>query len=80
LLEAYLKLSISTFLAFKKLSHVEDKEDYINATMTVFLAILVLGFPPFTYFFLQKYKPRLTDEDFKGRFESLYLNVNTSVE
>ena len=80
MLEAYLKLSISTFLSFHKLSHVEDKSDYINAFLTVFLSILVLGFPPFTYFFLHKYKAKLTDEDFKGRFESLYLNVNTSVD
>ena len=36
-----------------------------------------MGFPPFTYFFLKKYRARLEEEDFKGRFESLYLNVDT---
>ena len=77
LLEGYLKFSISTFLAFKKLDHVETKEDYLNAGMTVTFATIIFGFPPFTYTLLHKYKHKLNDEDFKGRFESLYLNVDT---
>jgi hypothetical protein len=48
--------------------------------MTLVFTLLILGFPPFTYFFLSKFKPKLEEEDFKGRFESLYLNVNTKID
>jgi hypothetical protein len=82
LLEAYLKFSISTWISIKKLdfSTIDTKEEIINVMMTfVFLAVILI-FPAFTYFILHKYKNKLEDEDFKGRFESLYLNVNTQVD
>jgi sensor domain CHASE-containing protein len=56
---------------------IDTKEEKINVMMTfIFLAVIII-FPAFTYFILHKYKHKLEDEDFKGRFESLYLNVNT---
>jgi hypothetical protein len=82
LLETYLKFSNSTWISNKKLdfSTIDTKEEKINVTMTfVFLAVILI-FPDFTYFILYKYKDKLEDEDFKGRFESLYLNVNTQVD
>jgi hypothetical protein len=75
LLEAYLKFSISTWISIKKLdfSTIDTKEEIINVAV-------ILIFPAFTYFILHKYKNKLEDEDFKGRFESLYLNINTQVD
>ena len=81
-LESYLKFSISTWISVKKLdfSMVDTKEEIINVVMTfVFLAVII-GFPPLTYFILHKFKHKLDEEDFKGRFESLYLNVNTRID
>ncbi len=80
LLEAYLKFSISTWIAVQKFDKVDTKEEIINAGLTVVFVIVIVAFPPFTYILLHKYKHRLEEEDFKGRFESLYLNVNTKVD
>jgi hypothetical protein len=82
LLEAYLKFSISTWISVKHLNfnEVHSREEIINVGMTFAFLIVILGFPPFTYFFLNKYKFKLEEEDFKGRFESLYLNVDTTID
>ena len=82
ILEAYLKFCISTWISIKKLdfSTVDTKEEQINVSMTFFFLTVILGFPPLTYFILHKFKDKLENEDFKGRFESLYLNVNTKVD
>jgi hypothetical protein len=45
--------------------------------MTVLFFVAVVSFPAFTYFFLRSYKSRLEDEEFKARFETLYMNVDT---
>lgn len=42
--------------------------------------MIITGFPIFTYVFLRKYKEKLMDEEFKGRFESLYLNVDIDID
>ena len=76
LLEAYLKFSISTWISVKVLS-IDTTSEIINAWLTIFFVVVIVGFPAFTYFFLKKYRARLEEEDFKGRFESLYLNVDT---
>ena len=81
ILEAYLRFSISTWLSIKKMdASVTTKEEGINASLTVVMAIIICCFPPFTYFLLLRNKDRLLDEDFKGRFESLYLNVETKID
>lgn len=79
ILESYLKFSISTWISIKKLdfSTIDTKEEKINVLMTFVFLTVILAFPPFTYVILHKFKDKLEDEDFKGRFESLYLNVNT---
>jgi hypothetical protein len=64
----------------KKLDSLDNKEDIINAVLTVCMMAVILAFPIFTYFLLKKNKLRLQEEDFKGRFESLYLNVNTTID
>lgn len=82
LLEAYLKFSISTWISIKKLdfSTIDTYEEKINVVMTFLFLAVILIFPAFTYFILHKYKSKLEDEDFKGRFESIYLNVNTKID
>ncbi len=82
ILESYLKFSISTWISIKKLdfSTIDTKEEKINVLMTFIFLTIILAFPPFTYVILHKFKHKLEEEDFKGRFESLYLNVNTKVE
>jgi len=47
--------------------------------MTIGMIFLICGFPPFTFILLKKNHERLQQEDFKGRFESLYLNVDTRI-
>ena len=79
-LETYLRFSIATWLSIKKMDKIDTKEETINATLTIITAIVICSFPPFTYFLLHKNKERLQDEDFKGRFESLYLNVETKID
>jgi hypothetical protein len=44
------------------------------------MIVVVLAFPPFTFFLLKRNKLRLEEEEFKARFESLYLNVNTTID
>jgi len=44
------------------------------------MIVVILTFPPFTYFLLRRNKLRLQEEEFKARFESLYLNVNTTID
>lgn len=78
LLEAYLKFGISTWISVTALK-IDEREDIINAWVTIFMVAFVLGLPLFIYIFLYKNQHRLQQEDFKGRFESLYLNVDTSV-
>ena len=80
ILEAYLRFSISTWLSVKKLDSLDNKEDIINAVLTVCMIVVVLAFPPFTFFLLKRNKLRLEEEEFKARFESLYLNVNTTID
>ena len=74
ILEAYLRFSISTWLSVKKLDSLD------NAVLTVCMIVVVLAFPPFTFFLLKRNKLRLEEEEFKARFESLYLNVNTTID
>jgi len=64
----------------KKLDSLDNKEDIINAVLTVCMIVVVLAFPPFTFFLLKRNKLRLEEEEFKARFESLYLNVNTTID
>jgi hypothetical protein len=54
ILEAYLRFCISTWLSVKKLDSLDNKEDIINATLTVGMIIVILAFPPFTFFLLKK--------------------------
>ena len=75
-LESYLKFCISTWIAIDNIQ-IDTKDEIVNTWITVALAIVMVGFPVFTFFFLRAFKPRLEEEDFKGRFESLYLNVDT---
>jgi hypothetical protein len=63
-----------------KLDSFDNKEGIINAVLTVCMIVVILAFPIFTYYLLKKNKLRLQEEEFKGRFESLYLNVNTTIE
>ena len=56
MLEAYLRFSISTWLSVKKLDSLDNKEDIINAVLTVCMMAVILAFPPFTYFLLKKNK------------------------
>jgi hypothetical protein len=56
ILEAYLRFSISTWLSVKKLDSLDNKEDIINAVLTVCMMAVILAFPPFTYFLLKKNK------------------------
>lgn len=44
------------------------------------MLIVITAFPIFTYLFLKKVKNRLQNEDFKARFQSLYLNVDTDID
>ena len=76
LLEAYLKSSISTFTALLLLSF-SDRDSILNSSIALLLLLLILAIPPLIYVFLSKNKHRLQDDNFKLRFFSLYLNVNT---
>ncbi|TNV87834.1 hypothetical protein FGO68_gene14781 [Halteria grandinella] len=79
LLEAYMKFGISTWISTMALK-IDEREDIINAWVTLFMAAFVLSLPFSIYIFLYKNQHRLQEEDFKGRFESLYLNVDTGVK
>jgi hypothetical protein len=63
-----------------KLDSFDNKEGIINAVLTVCMIVVILAFPIFTYYLLKKNKLRLQEEEFKARFESLYLNVNTTID
>jgi hypothetical protein len=80
ILEAYLRFSISTWLSVKKFESLDNKEGIINASLTACMIVVILAFPPFTFFLLKRNKLRLQEEEFKARFESLYLNVNTTID
>ena len=51
LLESYMKLSISTFIALKSLTF-DDREGIINSSLSIVTTIFVFGFPVFAYLFL----------------------------
>ena len=55
---------------------MRSRDEIINSWITVIFFAWIVSFPPAIYFFLRYKKPYLKDEDFKARFESLYLNVN----
>ena len=54
ILEAYLRFCISTWLSVKKLDSLDNKEDIINAALTSGMIVIILAFPPFTYFLLKR--------------------------
>ena len=58
----------------------DSRDNAINSVATIVFILLISAFPPFTYIFLRKYKQKLDEADFKPRFESLYMNVNTGVD
>lgn len=60
LLEAYLKLSISTFIALKSMSF-DDKEGIINSMLSIVTTLFIFGFPVFSYLILRKNKGRLEE-------------------
>ena len=77
-LEAYLKFSISTMIALDSISF-NSKEGIINGSMALGLGLIVSLTPLLVYLFLKKYHKNLQEADFKPRFETLYLNVNTEI-
>jgi hypothetical protein len=50
----------------------------INSILAIFFTIWVVVYPVLIYAFLRKFESRLENDDFKGRFLSFYLNVDTS--
>ena len=78
-LEAYLKLAISTWISVKAFS-LETRDDMINAWVTIFLVVLMVGFPVFIHVFLRRNTAKLEEEEFMARFESIYLNVDPHVK
>jgi hypothetical protein len=38
----------------KKLDSLDNKEDIINAALTSGMIVIILAFPPFTYFLLKR--------------------------
>jgi hypothetical protein len=48
--------------------------------MTCFFAIYIASFPAMIFTFLSKCKEKLKDEQFKEKFESLYLNIDVETE
>lgn len=77
LTEAYLKLCISTFISLLALEFT-SKAVIANSVFAIFFTIWVIFYPVFIYAFLRKFESKLEIEDFKGRFMSFYLNVDTS--
>lgn len=75
----YLKLSISTMIAIKKIQFT-DTESIINSLLSIVTLIFILACPIFSYLFLRKNKHRLGQESFKMRIASLYLNVDLKKE
>jgi hypothetical protein len=77
-LEGYLRQCATTWNSVTNLS-LDTTGDIINAWVTVASVIIIVGLPITSYIFLRKFREKLEEEDFKGRFESLYLNVDTNI-
>jgi hypothetical protein len=53
-LEAYLRISISTWLAVQKIdTEISSREELGNVALTLVMIILICGFPPLTFFLLK---------------------------
>lgn len=52
--------------------------DPFNSTLSLFLLVLLVCAPFLIWKFLLSKQKNLEEEDFKPRFESLYLNIRTA--
>ena len=52
----------------------------INAWLSILMVGYMIGFPLFIFYWLRRNTPRLGEEDFMARFESIYLNVDPKVK
>lgn len=55
----------------------DNVSDIISSILSIVTLLFMISFPILIYFFMRRYAHRLEHDDFKPRFNSLYLNVRT---
>jgi hypothetical protein len=84
MLQGYLKFALATWIAVKAMQEdgfkKETRQELTNSIMTCIFAVYIVSLPAIVYTFLTKCKEKLTDEKFKEKFESLYLNIDIETD
>ena len=76
-IESYYGIAMSVALNMRdsEMAWVTPSEVINSLGRLIFLPFLI-GFPVWTYKYLVKNRFRLSDADFKARYDTLYLNVD----
>ena len=54
--------------------------ELINTGLTFVFGTIIIGSPFMTYLFLKRNEVKLKSDDFKTKYETLYLNLNLDVK
>ena len=83
-MQGYLKFAIATWIAVKAMSDEGFKrgtnKELASSIMTCIFAVYIATLPGIVYTFLNKCKEKLSDDKFKEKFESLYLNIAVEIK
>lgn len=74
MLTSYLLLSIATLLSVTNM-RFDNSGNAVSSVFSMFILVFIFVFPAAVFYFLKRYALRLADEDFEGRFGTLYLNI-----
>lgn len=77
MIESYMSTTLGAFLAIKdKINFSGGFEDVANSLGAFMMFPYIFGFPIWMAWFLRRNRFRLADPDFKGSYNSMYLNVD----
>ena len=84
MMQGYLKFAIATWIAVQAMQEEgfqkDTRQELTSSIMTIIFAVYIATLPLIVYTFLTKCKDKLADENFKEKFESLYLNIDIETE
>jgi hypothetical protein len=77
LLTSFLTLSISCLLSIDNLQF-KTVGDIFSSIIAIISLLMIVAYPIFCFIFLKKNFQKLSNDDFKQRFNSIYHNLNTA--
>ena len=84
ILQGYLKFAIAAWISIEAMRtggiKSDSFEDLISTALTFILGIFIVASPIMTYIFLKKNQELLKSNDFKTKYETLYLNLNLDLK